>query len=101
MTNVDATALAIAAALAGVPAEAVRLATRPIPEDGHPAVGPIAGLSGYYVAVTHSGVTLATLLGGAIASEILEGREVPELAPFRPARFTQSERPRRRMDGLR
>lgn len=87
--------------LAGVPADAMRLATRPITEDGHPAVGPIAGLSGYYVAVTHSGITLATLLAGAIAGEILEGREAPELAPFRPDRFTRSERPRRRMDGLR
>ncbi len=94
-------AAALLTPLRGVQAEAARLATRPIPEDGHPAIGPIGGLSGYYVAVTHSGVTLATLLGGLIAGEILHGQTAGMLAPFRPDRFTQAERPRMRMDGLR
>lgn len=94
-------AAGLLAPLAGVPAELGRLATRPIPEDGHPAVGPIGGLAGYYVAVTHSGVTLATLLGGLVADEVLGGPPAAELAPFRPGRFSQAERPRRRMDGLR
>lgn len=94
-------AAALLAPLRGVPAEAARLATRPIPEDGHPAIGPIGGLSGYYLAVTHSGVTLATLLGGLIAGEILNGREAAALAPFRLDRFSQTKRPRGRMDGLR
>lgn len=76
--------------LAGVPAEGVRLARRPIPEDGHPAVGAWPGLSGYHVAVTHSGVTLASLLGRAVADEALHGRRHPELDEFRPERFLQA-----------
>lgn len=40
-----------------------------------------------YVAVTHSGVTLAPFLGQAIAEEIARARVVPQLEPFRPARF--------------
>jgi glycine/D-amino acid oxidase-like deaminating enzyme len=44
-------------------------------------------VEGYYLVVTHSGVTLAPLLGAAVADEVARGRQRPELAPFRPARF--------------
>ncbi len=40
-------------------AEAVRIGVRALPADGKPAICPIGQLAGYYVAVTHSGVTLA------------------------------------------
>jgi glycine/D-amino acid oxidase-like deaminating enzyme len=70
-----------------VEAEAVRIAIRPIPGDGLSAIGPMPRISGYYVAVTHSGVTLAPFLGAAVADEIVGGRPRAELAPFRPARF--------------
>ncbi len=68
-------------------AEAVRITQRPIPRDGLSAVGPMPHVEGYYLVVTHSGVTLAPLLGAAVADEVARGRERPELAPFRPARF--------------
>jgi glycine/D-amino acid oxidase-like deaminating enzyme len=68
-------------------AEAVRIAIRPIPADHFSAIGPMPRTSGYYLAVTHSGVTLSPFLGIAVADEIVHGRERPELAPFRPARF--------------
>jgi glycine/D-amino acid oxidase-like deaminating enzyme len=72
--------------LVGLQAEAVRIALRPIPADGYSAVGPVPGIEGYYVAVTHSAVTMSAHLGKLIAREAM-GEEAPELAPFRPARF--------------
>jgi glycine/D-amino acid oxidase-like deaminating enzyme len=72
--------------LAGLQAEAVRIALRPIPADGYSAVGPVPGVEGYYVAVTHSAVTMSAHLGKLIAREA-SGEDVAELAPFRPARF--------------
>jgi glycine/D-amino acid oxidase-like deaminating enzyme len=72
--------------LAGLQAEAVRIAVRPIPADGYSAVGPVPGVAGYYVAVTHSAVTMSAHLGKLIAREA-SGEDVAELAPFRPSRF--------------
>jgi glycine/D-amino acid oxidase-like deaminating enzyme len=67
--------------------EAVRIALRPIPGDHLSAVGPIPRVSGYYLAVTHSGVTMSPFLGTCVADEIMRGQSRPELADFRPARF--------------
>jgi glycine/D-amino acid oxidase-like deaminating enzyme len=70
-----------------VEAEAVRIAIRPIPGDHFSAIGPMPRISGYYVAITHSGVTMSPFLGAAVADEIVGGAQRPELADFRPARF--------------
>jgi glycine/D-amino acid oxidase-like deaminating enzyme len=67
--------------------EAVRIAIRPIPADHLSAVGPMPRTSGYYIAVTHSGVTMSPFLGAVAADEIVGGRQRAELAHFRPARF--------------
>jgi glycine/D-amino acid oxidase-like deaminating enzyme len=67
--------------------EAVRIAIRPIPGDHLSAVGPMPRTSGYYIAVTHSGVTMSPFLGSVVADEIVHGRQRAELAHFRPARF--------------
>jgi glycine/D-amino acid oxidase-like deaminating enzyme len=67
--------------------EAVRIAIRPIPGDHLSAIGPMPRTSGYYIAVTHSGVTMSPFLGAAVAGEILTGEKRAELAAFRPARF--------------
>ena len=67
--------------------EAVRIAIRPIPGDHLSAIGPVPRTSGYYVAVTHSGVTMSPFLGVAVADEIVRGKRRSELADFRPARF--------------
>jgi glycine/D-amino acid oxidase-like deaminating enzyme len=72
--------------LAGLQPEAVRITARPIPADGYAAVGPVPGITGYYLAVTHSAVTMSAHLGKLIAREAL-GEEAAELASFRPARF--------------
>jgi D-hydroxyproline dehydrogenase subunit beta len=64
--------------------EALR-AFRPVPGDGLPVMGEAA--EGLYLAVMHSGATLAALAGEFAAPEILEGRAEPLLAPYRPSRF--------------
>jgi glycine/D-amino acid oxidase-like deaminating enzyme len=65
----------------------VRLAIRPIPGDKLSAVGPVPRVSGYYLAISHSAVTMSAFLGIAVADEIVNGVERPELAAFRPGRF--------------
>ena len=77
--------------LTGLEAEVVRIALRPIPADGFTAVGTLPGVDGYYVAVTHSAVTMSAHLGKLIAREAL-GDTVTQLAPFRPARFFTGNR---------
>src|SRR5262245_6552974 len=67
--------------------ETVRIGVRPMPTDKHPIVGTIAGLPGFYVVVSHSGVTLGPLWGRIAAAEILVGADDPRLAPYRPGRF--------------
>lgn len=67
--------------------EATRVTQRPIPQDGLSAIGPVPGLTGYYLMVTHSGATLSPALGAMAADEIVYGMERPELANFRPGRF--------------
>src|SRR5882762_5926406 len=67
--------------------EAVRIAIRPIPGDHLSAIGPMPRTSGYYIAITHSGVTMSPFLGAAVADEIVRGRQRAELTHFRPARF--------------
>ncbi|MDH5798205.1 MAG: FAD-binding oxidoreductase, partial [Paracoccaceae bacterium] len=61
-------------------------AMRPVPGDGHPCVGPM-GPDGLCVAVLHSGVTLAPLVGAMVAEEISSAVETPELSRYRPTRF--------------
>lgn len=63
------------------------LANRPTPLDGFPAIGRPDGMAGLYVAVMHSGVTLAPALGRFVADEILSGRRDPLLKPYGLSRF--------------
>ena len=67
--------------------EAVRIAIRPIPGDHLSAIGAMPRTSGYYIAITHSGVTMSPFLGQAVADEIVDGRQRAELADFRPTRL--------------
>jgi glycine/D-amino acid oxidase-like deaminating enzyme len=60
---------------------------RALTADLLPAVGRLSDRT--YVAVTHSGITLAPALGELVAAEILGGEEEPLLAPFRPDRLTR------------
>jgi D-hydroxyproline dehydrogenase subunit beta len=67
---------------------AYRVCVRPLPADGQSIVGRLPGARWLYVAVTHSGVTLAARLSRLIAAELSAGAPSAELAPYRPDRFT-------------
>jgi glycine/D-amino acid oxidase-like deaminating enzyme len=73
--------------LAGARVEATRVGIRPMPSDEKPMIGAIPGLDGFYVAVSHSGVTLGPLWGKVAAAEILDGAADARLETFRPGRF--------------
>jgi glycine/D-amino acid oxidase-like deaminating enzyme len=76
-------------ALAGEPVDRWWLAWRAMPADRLPIVGPLPWLGSLYLAVSHSGVTLAPVLGRLVAAEVAD--QVPDglLAPFRPGRFAE------------
>ncbi len=64
----------------------VRVGSRSLPADGLPVAGFADPDRRLYLLATHSGVTLAPLLGELAAREIL-GEPMPELDPYRPDRF--------------
>jgi glycine/D-amino acid oxidase-like deaminating enzyme len=65
----------------------VRVGVRPMPVDGLPVIGPVPGVTGAYLAVMHSGVTLAPAVGRRVAAEVVHGEDVEEFAGLRPDRF--------------
>ena len=65
-----------------------QVCVRPLPADGQSIVGRLPGAPGLYVAVTHSGVTLAAHLSRLIAADLTTGTPPAALAPYSPARFT-------------
>ena len=74
--------------LEGALAVPVPVGWRPMPLDGYPVLGFASEAPNLYVALTHSGVTLAPVLSRLAAQEICDG--VPAeavLGPYRPERF--------------
>ena len=65
----------------------VRRGMRPMPEDGFPVIGFAGAVPNLYMAVMHSGVTLAALTGEFAATEILDAARVDILEPYRLERF--------------
>ncbi|MER5948507.1 FAD-binding oxidoreductase [Streptomyces sp. NPDC001904] len=72
--------------VAGARIATARIGVRPVPLDGLPLVGTAPGAPGLYHLVSHSGVTLAPVLGRLAAREITGGGPAPELAAHRPDR---------------
>ncbi len=64
------------------------VARRPMPSDGFPVVGRATGISGLYIAVMHSGITLAPAIGRFVADEILAGRRDNLIEPYGLERFS-------------
>jgi glycine/D-amino acid oxidase-like deaminating enzyme len=67
-----------------------QLGPKPIPGDGEPVLGEVAGLDGFYIAFTHSGATLGLIAGELLAREMLSGEKSPLLATFRPEQFASA-----------
>jgi glycine/D-amino acid oxidase-like deaminating enzyme len=70
-----------------VPEIELRIGFRSLPADGHTVAGYASGHSRVYCLVSHSGVTLAPILGRLVAAEITTDQEQTLLRPFRPTRF--------------
>jgi glycine/D-amino acid oxidase-like deaminating enzyme len=60
---------------------------KPVPGDGQPVLGQLGDIEGLYVAFTHSGATLALIVGELLAYEMITGQRHPLLAPFAVGRF--------------
>ena len=74
--------------LDGAQAVPVPVGWRPMPLDGYPVMGYAAEAPNVYVALTHSGVTLAPALSQLAAQEIYDGTPADAvLGPYRPQRF--------------
>lgn len=64
-----------------------RVGVRPMPSDGHSIIGAVPGEPDLYVAATHSGITLAPVIGECLAENILRGTIPPLIRPFAYDRF--------------
>ena len=74
-------------ALTGARAIPEPVGFRPMPLDGLPVLGFTRSVSNLYIALMHSGVTLAPLVGELVAMEIVEGARTELFEPYRPERF--------------
>ena len=63
---------------------------RPMPGDGFPVVGRPPKIDGLYLAVMHSGITLAPAVGLFAAKDIVSGTRTDLLKPYGPERFVGS-----------
>ena len=59
---------------------------RPLPVDGHPVLGVNPEKRDVYMAIMHSGVSLAPIVGQLVATELMEGLAIEQLGPYRPTR---------------
>ena len=66
--------------------EIARVCWRPMPLDGYPVLGASPARPDVYLAITHSGVTLAPVVGERVAQEIASGELADSLEDFRPDR---------------
>lgn len=74
----------------GAELERYAVTERPTPADGLPLVGYLPGKSGAYLAVTHSGVTLAPALGRMVSEEVLLGSRDALLLPYGVERLAKA-----------
>ncbi len=66
--------------------EDVFIGWRPLPLDGHPVLGAPVSRPDVYIAIMHSGVSLAPIAGDLAARELLGAALEPALGPYRPDR---------------
>jgi glycine/D-amino acid oxidase-like deaminating enzyme len=91
-------ARAVLRRLDGARLESLRVGVRPLPADGLSVAGWAPGVEGLYLLVTHSGITLAPVLGELAAREIAAGADEALLRPFRPGRFAVAAEDQRAED---
>ena len=81
-----AIAVRFAPKLQDAPLEGASIGWRPLPLDGHPVLGPAPARPDVYIAIMHSGVTLAPLAGRLAAEEVINGASHDLLSPYRADR---------------
>ena len=74
-------------AIADAKAIATPVGYRPMPLDGFPILGFTETVPNLYIALMHSGVTLAPLVGEMATLEIVDGTRVDWFSPYRLERF--------------
>ncbi len=67
----------------------ITAAYRPMPEDGYSVIGQPESKPGLYIVSTHSGVTLAPIIGKLATEEVLENKKSELLSSFRVERFNK------------
>ena len=67
-----------------------RVGVRPMPADGRSVIGEVPNAPGVFLAATHSGVTLALVIGKLLADRITSGKYPAMLDPFACHRFAES-----------
>ena len=73
--------------------EAAYIGWRPLPIDGHPVLGASPARRDIYLAIMHSGVSLAPIVGQFATRELIEDVAIERLERYRPTRtFAQIER---------
>ena len=88
--DLRALAVEVVPELGGAAITGARAVSRPIPADGFPSVGALDDVPGYYEAISHSGITLAAIIGQVLAREITDGEVSPLALPYRPGRLRPS-----------
>ncbi|GEM_PF-388923 len=73
--------------LCEAPAVRIWVGVRPWPIDGLPILGPVSGVKGFLVAATHSGITLADMIGHVITDLVVHGNTSVEIDHYHPDRF--------------
>jgi len=58
-----------------------------MPLDGYPVLGFVNAVPNVYIALTHSGITLAPLIGELAAIEIVDNVRAEVLSAYRVERF--------------
>jgi glycine/D-amino acid oxidase-like deaminating enzyme len=64
------------------------IGVRPYPTDGKTIIGPMPDARGLHIIATHSGITLAPVLGQLMAEAITNGTYPETLAPFALTRYS-------------
>ena len=70
--------------------EQVYIGWRPLPLDGHPVIGASPERPDVYIAIMHSGVSLAPIVGQLTTLELLGNQQVARLEHYRPGRLFES-----------
>jgi glycine/D-amino acid oxidase-like deaminating enzyme len=73
-------------AIAAASIENAYIGWRPLPLDGHPVLGASPARPDVYLAIMHSGVSLAPIVGQLAAQELTTGEPVERLGTYRPDR---------------